>query len=170
MAKTIDQILDDLVVPEMEYEPKYDVGKTKSKTQQRVAVTNDEIPEVVLPKTKAEMYREAKGRLKEKTSAASKRDGAPRRTAKTSAKVKTVELEIAAVSETAERAESESIKLMLEQLRRPLDEPIWVGGAEELVPFAWRNPLVADIKKPNKYYRQAVREARSAMLPALRDK
>ena len=74
MAKTIDQILDDLVVPEMEYEPKYDVGKTKSKTQQRVAVTIDEIPEVVLPKTKAEMYREAKGRLKEKTSAASKRD------------------------------------------------------------------------------------------------
>ena len=43
-------------------------------------------------------------------------------------------------------------------------------SAEELVPFAWRNPLVADIKKPNKYYRQAVREARSAMLPALRDK
>lgn len=169
MAKTIDQILDDLVVPEMEYEPKYDSGKTKSKTRARAAVTIDEIPEVVLPKTKAEVYREAKGRLKEKTSAASKRDGA-RRTAKPAAKVKTVELEIAAVSETAERVESENIKMMLEHLKRPLDEPIWVGGAEELVPFAWRNPLVADIKKPNKYYRQAVREARSAMLPALRDK
>ena len=50
MAKDIDKIIDDFVVPEMEY------VKTKHSDAQTVKV-----PEVVLPKTKAEMYKEAKG-------------------------------------------------------------------------------------------------------------
>ncbi len=61
MAKDIDKIIDDFVVPEMEY------VKTKHSDAQTVKV-----PEVVLPKTKAEMYKEAKGRLRQKTAAVSK--------------------------------------------------------------------------------------------------
>ncbi len=167
MSKTIDQILDDTVVPEMEYEPKYE-GKTKSKSNARVAVTIDEVPEVVLPKTKAEMYEEAKDRLNEKTSAASVRR--ERRAAKKPAKAKTVELEIAAVASAAEQTETERIRLRRNVLRAPADEPKWVGGADELVPFAWRNPLVLDIARPNKLYLRSVRAAKETMLPALRDK
>ena len=48
MEKDIEKLLDNMVVPEMEY------VKTKN------AVAVPEVPEVVLPKTKAEMYREAK--------------------------------------------------------------------------------------------------------------
>ena len=47
MEKDIEKLLDNMVVPEMEY------VKTKN------AVAVPEVPEVVLPKTKAEMYREA---------------------------------------------------------------------------------------------------------------
>ena len=59
MEKDIEKLLDNMVVPEMEY------VKTKN------AVAVPEVPEVVLPKTKAEMYREAKGRLDQKTVPAS---------------------------------------------------------------------------------------------------
>lgn len=160
--KDIEQILDDWVVPEMSYEPAYDTGKTQSKKtvvgRTNVPRTIEDVPEVVLPKTKAEVYKEAKGRLTEKTSAVSKRGGA--KPAQKRVKTKTVELEIAAVAEDISR----------EHTRRPVEAPEWVGSAEELVPFAWRMPLLTDIERPSKIYKQAVREARELLLPVPRDK
>ena len=58
MSKDIEQIIDDFVVPEMEYEPKYD--KKRAKKKGVVTVTIDDIPEVVLPKTHAEVVSEAR--------------------------------------------------------------------------------------------------------------
>ncbi len=148
MAKDIEQIIDDFVVPEMEYEPKYD--KKRSKKKDTVTVTIDEIPEVVLPKTKAEVYLEAKVRLNEKSSAVSR----------TSSRRRTKD-ETAATSDTLPRTKTKT-----RTKTKLVSEPIWVGSAEELVPFAWRNPLLADVKKPSKYYRAVVKSAHSDMLPA----
>lgn len=157
--RTIDQIIDDADIPEMAYEPDV-VTKTKSPR----SVTMDEVPEVVLPKTKAEVYEEARSRLGTKTTAASVKRA---RTQKTRP-VKTVELEIAATAQTIERVESDRIKARRQRLLLPVDEPIWVGSAAELIPFSWRKPLLADIKKPSKFYKQSVRESREIYLPALR--
>lgn len=163
MAKSLEKLIEETVIPEMEY-------------AQRAArintVTVDDIPEVVLPKTKAEVYREAKGRLTQKTKAVSKRGGTEKPQKKPRAKVKTVELEIAAVTETAEKAESEQIKFRKHSLKNPDVEPVWVGSPDEIVPFAWRFPLMSDIKRPTKIYRQTVKcdAPRSWFLPAPRDK
>ena len=170
MAKTLEQIIDESVVPDMECAPKgMDAPGRRAST-----VTVDQIPEVVLPKTKAEVYREAKGRLTQKTKAVSKRDGDKRKASVSGdkrAKTKTVELEIAAVTETAGLAESEQIKYRKNSLKNPDVEPVWVGAPEETVPFAWRFPLVADIKRPSKFYRQAVvRADKGLMLPVPREK
>ena len=171
MAKTLEQIIDESVVPDMECAPKGMGGAGRRAS----TVTVDQIPEVVLPKTKAEVYREAKGRLTQKPKAVSKRDGDKRKTPARGegkrAKVKTVELEIAAVTETAGQAESEQIKYRKNSLKNPDVEPVWVGAPEETVPFAWRFPLVSDLKRPSKFYRQSVvRADRGLMLPVPRDK
>lgn len=167
MAKNIEQLIDDTIVPEMEYAP----AKGGAKSARRDSVTVDEIDEVVLPKTKAEVYREAKGRLTQKTKAVSKRGGTEQKLKNTRAKIKTAELEIAAVTETAEQAESEQIKYRKQTLKNPDVEPVWVGSPEETIPFAWRFPLVSDIKRPTKFYRQTVKcDNRGWLLPAPREK
>ncbi len=178
MVKDIERILNDVVVPEMEYEPKYDIGKTKSKKKKSATasvVTVDQVPEVVLPKTKAEVYLEAKGRLTEKTSAVSRTtDGTAvrTRTRKTSEERRkpkkpepsTVELETAAVANTVSHRTVERKHI------RPVSDVAWVGRADELVPFAWRMPLIADLARPSKVYKQVIRDSQTPMLPAPREK
>lgn len=197
MAKDIEKIIEDSVVPEMEY------VKTKQKSAER------EVPEVVLPKTKAEMYREAKGRLGQKTSAVSKAYDTGKRNGKQSKKqtgkstdIKTVELETVAAADlptaktrdrtatsarttdygrsvtysrtnTYERFETSERTTTYERAmlsRRICNEPKWVGSADELVPFAWRKPLIQNVAKPSRFYRAAVRDGKAVMLPAPRDK
>lgn len=196
MAKDIEKIIEDSVVPEMEY------VKTKQKSAER------EVPEVVLPKTKAEMYREAKGRLGQKTSAVSKaydtkkRGKPPKKQTEKPIDVKTVELESAAAADvpatktrdrtktvtratnygrsaaysrtdTYERTPTIERTTTYERAmlsKRICDEPKWVGSADELVPFAWRKPLIQNVAKPSKFYRTAVRDGKAVMLPAPRDK
>ncbi len=149
MAKNIEKLIEETVVPDMECAP----NDTASRKKRGSTVTVDEIPEVVLPKTKTEVYLEAKGRLKQKTKAVSGSSAAKTGKRKTR---KTAELEIAAVSETTDRVESEQIKLRRQILKNPDVEPIWVGSPEEIVPYAWRFPLMPDISRPSKLYRQTV--------------
>lgn len=170
MAKTIEQIIDDMEVPEMEYDAKYEKAKTKSKSKQGVSVTLDQIPEVVLPKTKTEVYNEAKVRLTQKTSATKHTGEYSGRTVQKPKKVKTVELEIAAVSAESAGSVGNGIKLRRRMIIQPVQSPRWVGDADELIPFAWRHPLIDGINGQTKFYRKAVREAKELMLPALRDK
>ncbi len=173
MAKDLEKLIDDVEIPEMEY--------TKPKRKS----VSYEVPEIVLPKTKAEMYEEAKGRLTQKTTAASKafNEGAkPRRSRhdKSPKKVKTVELDSAAAAvagtasnetRSAERKSVEELKARLNNLKKIVEEPKWVGSADELIPFAWRNPLV-DVARPTKYYRSVVRtdKNRKLLLPVPREK
>lgn len=152
MIEDIDNILKNTVVPEMECEKKPRTRKTP------VTRADDDVPEVVLPKTKAEVYREAKERLTKKTAAVSRDKKQPR------TKSKTVELEIAAAAE----APQERIKMRAERLRKPA-APVWVGAEEELVPFAWRNPLEPNITRPSKLYKRVAASGRDPMLPAPRD-
>ena len=172
MAKDIEKLIEEFVIPEMEYSPSYE-KKSKGKKEKVKTVTIDEIPEVVLPKTKAEVYEEAKGRLKQKTSAVSRRvkkgEGqaevaATKTVTKTFAKTvtRTVTLEKPVRTVTLERF---TRTFAPKPAASPVAEPVWVGGADELVPFAWRMPLIPDIARPSKYYRQAVREAREQLLP-----
>lgn len=170
MAKTIEQIINDMEVPEMEYDAKYEKANTKSKSKQGVSVTLDQIPEVVLPKTKTEVYNEAKVRLTQKTSATKHTGEHTGRTVQKPQKVKTVELEIAAVSEGSAGADGAGIKLRRRMLVQPVQSPRWVGNADELIPYAWRHPLIDGINGQTKLYRKVVREARERMLPAIRDK
>lgn len=172
MAKTIEQIIDEQIVPEMECAPQPVGKKKRSKTVSTETSTPQTVPEVVLPKTKAEMVSEAKGRLNQKTSAVSagRKAEADLPRAKKPARVKTVELELASSAASVRSDESEMIRVRRKSLERANAEPIWVGTADEIVPFAWRNPLIADIKKPSKFYKQAVREARELMLPVPSDK
>lgn len=160
MAKDIEKLIEEFVIPEMEYSPSYE-KKSKSKKDAVKTVTIDEIPEVVLPKTKAEVYEEAKGRLNQKTSAVSRRikkGEGQLEVAATKTLTKTVTLE----KQTRIRAAKPSMS--------PVADPVWVGGADELVPFAWRMPLIPDIARPSKYYKQAVREARELLLPVPQNK
>lgn len=172
MAKDIEKLIEEFVIPEMEYSPSYE-KKSKSKKDKVKTVTIDEIPEVVLPKTKSELYEEAKGRLKQKTSAVSRR-----------VKKGEGQLEVAA-TKTFTKTVTRTVTLekpvrtvTLDKLRMPaakpaaspVAEPVWVGGADELVPFAWRMPLIPDIARPSKYYKQAVREARELLLPVPQNK
>lgn len=157
MAKDIEKLIEEFVIPEMEYSPSYEKkakGKGKSKDKIKT-VTIDEIPEVVLPKTKAERYEEAKGRLKQKTSAVSRR-------------AKKIEDQEVVATKTV-TPQKQSV-FMSESGIAPVADPVWVGGEDELVPYAWRLPLIADIARPNKYYRQAVREARELLLPVPQNK
>ncbi len=177
MAKDLEKLIDTVDIPEMEYTSQ---GKRKS--------VSYEVPEVVLPKTKAEMYEEAKGRLTQKTTAAScTRERTKRKTykpdkpdtGKKPAKVKTVELESAAAAAigaasnatlTREKKKAEEIKKQAERLST-VSEPKWVGKADELVPFSWAHPLV-DVEKPSKYYKTSVRTAKpdaTAPSSAVRD-
>lgn len=127
-----------------------------------------EVPEIVLPKTKAEMYEEAKDRLQQKTTAASKAfTPGKKRSAKKPPTVKTVELETAAAAAVGSasnfRSSENPVRRGADALRRIVDEPKWVGGADELVPFAWRNPLV-EVSRPSKYYKAALKAERGAFL------
>ncbi len=171
MAKDIERIIDELTVPEMEY--------VKPRTHRSISIEEEiEVPEIVLPKTKAEMYEEAKGRLEQKTAAVSKAYEADRKKKngkKAERKVKTVELETAAAAVAGtrsieEKENIERIKARLTSLRKIVEEPKWVGSAEELVPFVWRMPLLPNIDKPTKVYRAAVKATndRTNFLPAPR--
>ncbi len=137
-------------------------------------MTIDEIPEVVLPKTKAEVYEEAKGRLNQKTAAVS------RRAKKTDVRDETAAtVTLNPITKTITRTVTKTITRTGSQIEKtskrtavtdaqPIDEPVWVGGEDELVPFAWRMPLLPDIERPCKYYKQAVREAKELLLPVPR--
>ncbi len=176
MAKDIEKIIDTTVMPEMEY----------VKPKHRTKTIEEDVPEIVLPKTKAEMYEEAKDRLEQKTSAVSKgyyrgKRNRPKPVSvqkpasaqkQVEKKVKTVDLESAAAKAAgaASIAEHENIKKLkarIDVMRKTVLEPKWVGGAEELIPFAWRNPLKTDIARPTKFYRVAVHvgKDRSQFLP-----
>ncbi|MDE5562019.1 MAG: hypothetical protein K2J01_00450 [Clostridiales bacterium] len=175
MAKDIEKLIEEFVIPEMEYSPSYE-KKTKGKGKKDTikTVTIDEIPEVVLPKTKAERYEEAKGRLNQKTSAVSRRTKKTDGQEETAATItlnpisktitRTVTKTITRVGSTVEKAAKRTVVTSA----KPVDEPVWVGGEDELVPFAWRMPLLPDIARPCKYYKQAVREAKEFMLPVPR--
>lgn len=175
MAKSIEKILEDIEVPEMEY-----TSQKKHKT------VSNEVPEVVLPKTKAEEYEEAKGRLTQKTTAASKAYSADKHTSRSGQKqvrqksVKTVELESAAAAavgsqsnaqKSAEKKNVEELKKRLNSLRKVVEEPKWVGGADDLIPFAWAHPLI-EVPRPSKYYRQTMRadKNRALLLPVPHEK
>lgn len=163
MAKDLEKLIESVDIPEMEYTSPH---KRKS--------ISYEVPEVVLPKTKAEMYEEAKGRLTQKTTAASKAYDPKKRKsdkAKVQAKVKTVELESAAAAvagaasiatRSLEKKNVAALKKEIEH-KKLVDEPKWVGRADDLVPFVWLHPLV-DVPKPSKYYRTSVRTAKNAEL------
>lgn len=178
MAKDIEKLIEEFVIPEMEYSPSYEKktkGKGKKDKNEIKTVTIDEIPEVVLPKTKAERYEEAKGRLNQKTSAVSRRAKKTDGQNETAATVtlnpisKTI---TRTVTKTVTRTESPIEKTIKRKpsvtSAKPVDEPTWVGGEDELVPFAWRMPLLPDIARPCKYYKQAVREAKELLLPVPR--
>lgn len=172
MAKDIERIIDDFVVPEMEYSAKYDKLKTKGP----VGVTIDDIPEVVLPKTKAEVYNEAKGRLNQKTSAVSGR--ALRKQALQKPEVAAIAspvesqatVQIGSIIAEHSIADTTIFRVKTQMFTRPVDDPIWVGSAQELVPFAWRNPLIPDISRPSKFYRLAVKGGGGQFLPVPHDK
>ncbi|MDE7107090.1 MAG: hypothetical protein K2O39_02080, partial [Clostridiales bacterium] len=173
----IEKLIEEFVIPEMEYSPSYEKkSKGKSKGKDGIkTVTIDEIPEVVLPKTKAERYEEAKGRLNQKTSAVSRRtkkiDGRDETAATVTLNPVTKTI-TRTVTKTITRTESQIAKTSKRKTvvtsARPVDEPMWVGGEDELVPFAWRMPLLSDIARPCKYYKQAVREAKELLLPVPR--
>lgn len=165
MAKDFEKYIDTVDIPEMEY----------SSTRKRKSVSND-VPEVVLPKTKAEMYEEAKDRLTQKTTAASRTHERVSRKpdrSKTSANVKTVELETAAAAAmgAASNVALTREKKTVEQLKKRIDgkntvrEPRWVGSESEIVPFSWSHPLV-DVKKPSKYYKAYIRTQHSRGAPS----
>ena len=155
MTNDIEKLIEQFVVPEMEVAPDSGRGKKrKTKAGQTQTVTIDEIPEVVLPKTKAQVYEEAKGRLTQKTSAVS------RRAKKTSPQPEVAATELT-ITKERHTDEPPTVELTVPQA----DDPTWVGGEDELIPFAWRHPLMPDIKRPTKYYRQVVREAREMLLP-----
>lgn len=168
MAKDIEKLIEEFVIPEMEYSPSYEKkSKGKGKGNDKVkTVTIDEVPEVVLPKTKQEVYQEAKGRLNQKTSAVS------RRTKRNDAQTEVAATKPVAAAES-EKTITRTRTRKLPEMRVvtqassvvPAADPVWVGGADELVPFAWRMPLIPDIARPSKYYKQAVRDARALMLP-----
>ena len=73
MEEDIEKLIESFVVPEMEY------VKTKRGADDKTV----DVPEVVLPKTRAEVYEEAKGRLGQKTSAVSRRGAAKSERTKT---------------------------------------------------------------------------------------
>ena len=147
MAKDIEKLIEEFVIPEMEYSPSYE-KKTRKKGLRTVTI--DDIPEVVLQKTKAEVYEEAKGRLKQKTSAVSRR---------------TKKREDTETAATKAQEVNHTTHEFPTTFAMPVASPEWVGSEEELVPFAWRNPLLPDINKPSKYYRQVVRGGGETLLP-----
>ena len=179
MEDDLEKIIDSLVVPEMEY------VKTKRGAEKTV-----DVPEVVLPKTRAEEYQEAKGRLGQKTAATPRTTDKPRaprertitrerrRAIKTAERVvpEVVLPEVAAamaeavadVPQTAEEKKQRTIE-RISGLRRKIDAPKWVGDGNDIVPFAWRFPLV-EVAKPSRLYKMTMREARerAMLLPAPR--
>lgn len=137
MAKDLEQLIAEYVVPDMEYEPKYDKKRTKKKGL--VTVTIDDIPEVVLPKTKSEVISEAKDRLTQKSTASSKK----KRGVSSDETAATVTLEHRSADVTSRT--------------KTRNAPVWVGDSEELVPFAWRNPLIESIENQSKVYQALVK-------------
>lgn len=173
MEEDIEKLINSFVVPEMEY------VKTKRGADDKSA----DVPEVVLPKTRAEVYEEAKGRLGQKTSAVSKRGAAKPDRTKTRGKsdggaavkpkpsrrtrgrtdVPEVALPDVAATVTPSAPAETPARERISGLRRIVDAPKWVGDADELVPFAWRQPLV-EVAKPSRLYKLTMREARERAL------
>lgn len=173
MEEDIEKLIESFVVPEMEY------VKTKRGADDKTV----DVPEVVLPKTRAEVYEEAKGRLGQKTSAVSRRGAAKSERTKTrgrsdggaALKTKTprksreradvpeVVLPGVAATVTPNACDEPRTRERVNALRRASDAPKWVGDSNELVPFAWRNPLV-DVAKPSRLYKLTMREARERAL------
>lgn len=164
MEKDIEKLLDGFVVPEMEY------VKSKSK-----AVAQD-VPEIVLPKTKAEMYKEAKGRLEQKTVPVSPSYVGGKKLKKI--KKPTIDETVATVALDDGKSAGgsttfEILKKRIGSLRKIVEEPKWVGSADELIPFAWRFPLDRKLEKPSKVYRASVvgeKSRRALWLPVPHNK
>lgn len=182
MTNDIEKLIENVDIPEMEY-----ASHNKHKS------ISYEVPEIVLPKTKAEVYEEAKDRLTRETIPVSavyprkrrgssdkkqqKKSGAkPSKSSAAPAEVKTVELESAAsvafgsasiATRAIEKRNVDALKVLIEH-KKPLETPKWVGSIEDLVPFAWRYPLI-DVPKPSKYYKAAVRAATAPALPVPSD-
>ncbi|MCH5162514.1 MAG: hypothetical protein J1G38_03375 [Clostridiales bacterium] len=173
MANDIEKIIETIDIPEMEYDA----------TQPKHKSISYEVPEVVLPKTKAQEYEEAKDRLTSKTVPVSKtyerrthdgrthetgEHGRKTRTDARPARVKTVELDsaasaaIGAASNATRSLERKSVAALKKEIEhnKLVDSPKWVGSEIELIPFAWRHPLV-EVKKPSKYYKAVVRSEKS---------
>lgn len=164
VAKDIEKIIEESVIPEMEYVRT--VGRSKGIF---------EVPEVVLPKTKTEEYLEAKDRLEQKTSPVSKtytpgKKKSAKAVSRTISKAKsesviTVDLESAAaiVVGAASIAERDNLDKMRDRdsIRRILDDPKWVGEEDELIPFCWRNPLVPDIARQSKVYKAVIKSEKA---------
>lgn len=175
MEKDIEKIIEESVIPEMEY-----VRTSRHKTGYV------EVPEIVLPKTKAEEYLEAKDRLEQRTlpvSSAYKQGkkkpskaNINRSIAKNkSEKVKTIELDSAAAAavgaaSNAEREHLDKMREHLNTIKKTVEEPKWVGSADEIIPFGWKNPLIPDIARPSKFYKAAIKaeKIRADMLPTPR--
>ncbi|MDE7464063.1 MAG: hypothetical protein K2M48_03445, partial [Clostridiales bacterium] len=181
MTKDLEKLIADVDIPEMKYS-----SQSKHKS------ISYEVPEIVLPKTKSQMYEEAKERLTQKTTAASKEHITEKRKSekratekrksdkpKKPAAVKTIELEsaAAAVAGAASIATRSLEKKNVDELKKKFEQgklvetPKWVGSADDLIPFVWRHPLI-DVPKPSKYYRTSVRTAKNMELnlPVPRDK
>lgn len=181
MANDIEKLIETIDIPEMEY----DATPKKHKS------ISYEVPEVVLPKTKAQEYEEAMDRLTQKTTPVSKtyehrsherrthENGTYERRTRTDtrpARVKTVELDSAAsaaigaasnATRSQERKNVAALKKEIEH-KKLVDAPKWVGSEIDLIPFAWRHPLV-EVKKPSKYYKAVIRSEKSGdMLPVPR--
>ena len=178
MTIDIEKLIEEMDLPEMEYVKKGRKTVTISREEQ--------VPEIVLPKTKAEEYKEARERLNRKTTAASKgyepgkkRKPKPSDTAPTPRKkssttppkrkeppVKTVELDSAAAKAFASASNADRHKKHTDTLKSVGEQPKWVGAPEEIVPFAWRHPLTP-VSRPSKLYRAAFKSGDpSFRLPA----
>lgn len=179
MAVDIEKLIEEFVIPEMEYSPSYEKkskGKKSKDKQSGQTVSIDEIPEVVLPKTKAEVYEEAKGRLNQKTSAVSRRAKSSSASAESAATkapsdhLKTVTIPAYPKTKPPKKSKASEKPKSDAGAVAPVSDPVWVGSENELVPFAWRMPLIPDIARPSKYYKQAVREAKELLLPVIQNK
>ncbi len=152
MSRDIEKLIETIDIPEMEYVKR---GRGKA-----VTITREEqVPEIVLPKTKAEEYEEARERLNRKTTAASKAYDPSKRKKNAQSKpkakepsVKTVELDSAASAAIGSASNVKKLKKRMDNLRNIVEEPKWVGAPDEIIPFAWRNPLIT-VPRPSKLYR-----------------
>lgn len=181
MAKDINQKLKEIEIPVMQ------VATKKNKR----ATVQAEVPEIAIPKTKAQEYNEAKGRLsqqtrpessgfkpRERTVKAKARPenvaSVPRENAKTATATNPINASnpTAAANAYGEQAATETERReRIERMRKAVDVKHNVIDITSTVPFAWEHPLV-DLPTATKTFKRMKKDekARSeSELPALRD-